>query len=179
MTDRKSDDPHVDATWIGGALIPRWLLFRRSFVERSNLTPVVVHGGADESAGGGGYTGQKLFPEGAHWAAIDIERPDADPADVQYARDVDSGAFWDIFQRLNAVAWCPRGRTFAAFSGSDTLCLLSAAPAIEAAFDRPIEALDALIFDRVRQTLDEHERRAPIAFDDVWLRDFAWLRCFR
>jgi hypothetical protein len=179
MTDEKSDDLHFDATWIGGALIPRWHLFRRSFVERSNLTPVLVYGGADNSAGDGGYTGQKLFPEGAHWAAIDIERPDVNPADVHFARDVHHGAFWDIFQRLNAVAWCPRGRTFAAFSGSDTLCLLSAARAIEAAFDRPIEALDDLIFDRVQQTLDEQEHRVSVAFDDVWLRGFAWLHCFR
>lgn len=178
MLNRNSDLP-IDASWISNALIPRWLLFRRSFVTRSNLTPIIVHGTVDRGAGDPAFMGRKLFPDGLYWTDVDIEQPDAKPADVHFACDTDQRSFRDAFQVVNGVAWCPRGSAFAAFAGSDTLCLLASVPAIEGAFDSSVEALDNFVLEMVLQTLDEKELHRPEAFDDVWLRDFAWLRSFR
>lgn len=140
---------------------------------------MIVHGGVGGSEGPAGYVGKKLFPEGVYWSEVDIARPGESFFNVQYSRDVDHGVFWDAFQCINAVAWCPRRTAFATFAGSDTYCLIAPARSIESAFDRSIAELDEFLRDEAMRIFDEMETRAPNPFDEVWLRDYAWLRSFR
>lgn len=178
MTDRKKS-LDVDATWIGEALIPRWLMFRRSFVEKTNLTPVVVQDYVTGIFIESEFNGVELFPAGAYWTDIDIENPSSSKLDIRYTKSMDDWRVWDLIQTANAVVWCPQAQAYAACAGSDSFCLLAKRPAIEAAFGCSLETLDALLFDRVRETLDQLEQQRPFGFDDVWCRNFAWVRCFR
>lgn len=167
-----------DANWTREALIPIWLLLKASFVAKHDLVPVLLYD-LDDKLSSGEFCPAEFFPAGFAWSAIDIaDLTTGAITSISADRCGDHG-IWDEMQLPNAVAWDNYRKCFAVFSGSDFALLAADRQRIQASFNISLSEADAAIHNFVAETVDQLESRAPHGWDDVWLRNSAWLHAIR
>jgi len=171
----------MDIGWINHALIPGWLLFRRSFVMQSGLTPAIVHGGYHNWIDYRGSRPSRMFTGPILWAPIEIDTARVETSWVKAVTptQMDDPKFWFELQSTNAIIWCEDGAAYATIAGTDTACILGRESLYREAFGSDLLSLDLAVREMVSDTLAQLESRQSHRIDDVWLREAAWLSTFR
>lgn len=170
-----------ELTWVATGIVPNWTLFFPNFVLSKTLCPVLAIGSIHDAVQHGEVVPWGTTHSVTRWAPIEIRSLRVCVAETLKVPSDHAGfyKFWVANDFNNGIFWNTGLDIYGIHSGTDYFCIAAPELIVKKLFSRPIEQIDLDLTAFCIDMLNQAQRTKLDPLADVWMRNLAWIRCFR